>query len=302
MGSAMISPTRIRGLSELYGSWKTTCTLRRWSRSAVPVSSARLRPANSMAPAVGSSAASTSFDVVVLPHPDSPTSPSVSPGLIVKLIPSTALTTPRVLPKSEPPTGKCFRRSRTSSSGLSTPGGLLVEGQPAPHVAVAVQVVLPRFLDAAAIHRLPAAGMEAAAGREGRKIRRLARDTVERLLDAELRDRVQQRLGIGMPGAVEQATHRLHLHDLAGVHHRDLVAHLGDDPEVVRDEDQRDAGRALEILQQIQVLELDGDVEVGGRLVGDDDPRAPRLGDGADDALAHAAAHLVGKVLHPPLR
>src|SRR5713101_2040450 len=111
-----------------------------------------------MAPAVGSSAASTSFDVVVLPHPDSPTSPSVSPGLIVKLIPSTALTTPRVLPKSEPPTGKCFRRSRTSSSGLSTPGGLLVDGQPAPHVAaVAVQVVLPRFLDPATIHHLLAA-------------------------------------------------------------------------------------------------------------------------------------------------
>jgi len=56
-----------------------------------------------------------------------------------------------------------------------------------------------------------------------------------------------------------------------------------------------DAGRALEILQQIQVLELDRDVEVGGGLVGDDEARAPRLGDGADDPLPHAAAELVGK-------
>jgi len=28
-GSAMMSPTRMRGLSELNGSWKTTCTARR---------------------------------------------------------------------------------------------------------------------------------------------------------------------------------------------------------------------------------------------------------------------------------
>src|SRR5436189_255951 len=133
MGSAMISPTRIRGLSELYGSWKTTCTLRRWPRSAVPVSSARLRPSNSMAPAVGA------------------------------------------------------------------------------------HVVPPRILDPAAIHRLTAARMEATPGRQIGEIRRLAGDAVERLLDAELWNRVEQGARVRMPGAVEQTPHRLHLHDLAGV-------------------------------------------------------------------------------------
>src|SRR5512145_2187547 len=149
-----------------------------------------LRPSNSMVPAVGSSAASTSFDVVVLPHPDSPTSPSVSPGLMLKLIPSTALTTPCVLRRNEPPTGKSFRRSCTSSKGLCTPGGLGVEGHPAPHVAVAIQVELRRLLDPTAVHRLPAAGLKAAARRKGREIRRLARNAVERRPDTELRDRV----------------------------------------------------------------------------------------------------------------
>src|SRR3989449_2338149 len=301
MGSAMISPTRIRGLSELYGSWKTTCTLRRWSRSAVPVSSARLRPSNSMAPAVGASAASTSFEVVVLPHPDSPTRPSVSPALIVKLIPSTALTTPRPLPSSEPPTGKCFLRSRTSSSGLPTCRRLL-DRQPAPDARVVAHVMLPRLLVLAAFQRLTAARMEATPGWQIGEIRRLAGDAVERLLDAELWNRVEQGARVRMPGAVEQTPHRLHLHDLAGVHHRDLVAHLGNDPEVVRDEDQRDAARALELLQEVQVLNLDGDVEVGGGLVGDDDPGPSGLGDRADDALAHAAAHLVREGLHAALR
>src|SRR5215510_15403073 len=187
-----------------------------------------LRPSNSMQPAVGASAASTSFDVVVLPQPDSPTSPSVSPGPIVKLIPSTALTMPRGLPKSEPPTGKCFRRSRTASSGLSTRGPLL-ERQPAARAAIAVETLLSRLLDAAVLDRARAAGMKSASGREGREIRRLARNAVERLAHAELRDRVEERLGIGMPGAIEEAAHRLHLHDLARVHHADPVAHLGDD-------------------------------------------------------------------------
>src|SRR5262245_1614533 len=111
-----------------------------------------LRPSNSMLPAVGASAASTSLDVVVLPQPDSPTSPSVSPGPIVKLMPSTALTMPRGLPKSEPPTGKCFRRSRTARSGLSTRGPLL-EGHPAAHAAITVEVLLRRLLDAATFDR-----------------------------------------------------------------------------------------------------------------------------------------------------
>src|SRR6266705_668632 len=143
-----------------------------------------LRPSNSMVPAVGSSAASTSFDVVVLPHP--------------------------ALPKSEPPTGKCLRRSRTASSELSTRGGLLLDGQPAPHVAVTVRAVLPGLLDAAPVGRPLAAGVEGAASREGREVRRLARNAVERLPDAELRNRVEQRPGVRMAGAVEEVAYRLH--------------------------------------------------------------------------------------------
>src|SRR4029453_19488184 len=117
-----------------------------------------LRPSNSMLPAVGASAASTSFDVLVCPQPVSPTSPSVSPGPFVKLIPSTALTIPRGLPKSDPPTGKCFRRSRTASSGLSTRGPLL-EGHPAAHAAATVEALLGRLLDAAKIARPRDGGM-----------------------------------------------------------------------------------------------------------------------------------------------
>ncbi len=45
--------------------------------------------------------------------------------------------------------------------------------------------------------------------------------------------------------------------------------------------------------RSFEVLELDGDVERGGRLVGDQHLGLAADGDGADHALLHAAAHLV---------
>ena len=45
------------------------------------------------APLVGSTSRSTARPSVVLPHPDSPTSPSVSPGRMSSDTPSTAFTT-----------------------------------------------------------------------------------------------------------------------------------------------------------------------------------------------------------------
>src|SRR5712691_2610692 len=124
-------------------------------------SCARLRPANAMVPAVGSSAARMSFEVVVLPQPDSPTRPRVSPWLMVKLTPSTALTQPRLLPRREPPTAKYFFSSRTSSNGSVTFG--LLEGQPAPDGPAVAHVLLTGLLSPTALHSMRTAGVEATA-------------------------------------------------------------------------------------------------------------------------------------------
>ena len=51
--------------------------------------------------------------------------------------------------------------------------------------------------------------------------------------------------------------------------HDDAVDGLGDDAEVVGDHDQAHAGLGLDVLDELQDLRLDGDVERGGRLVGD---------------------------------
>ena len=73
------------------------------------------RPPNVIRPLVGSSRRIRQRAIVDLPHPDSPTTPSVSPCLTVKLIPSTALTLATSFWKTIPRvTGKCFTRSSTT--------------------------------------------------------------------------------------------------------------------------------------------------------------------------------------------
>ena len=101
---------------------------------------------------------------------------------------------------------------------------------------------------------------------------------------------------------IEDLPHRSRLHHAARIHHRQLVAHLGDDAEVVGDEDQCEAMRALQLAQEVQILGLDRQVEAGGRLVGDEQSRLAGDADGADDALAHAARHLVRMLQQARLR
>src|SRR6185369_2522501 len=73
---------------------------------------------------------------VVLPLPDSPTTPSTSPGRSANDTPSTAFTEPSERPRARsrnpPRSAKCTRRSSTSSSGpvvADPPAGRCVAGR-----------------------------------------------------------------------------------------------------------------------------------------------------------------------------
>ena len=98
------------GLSDETGSWKIICIALRACRSCSPCSAARSTPFNRILPLVTDSSCMMARPVVVLPQPDSPTMPRVSPLSRSKLTPETACTT-------------CFLRagnSTTSSVTLST--------------------------------------------------------------------------------------------------------------------------------------------------------------------------------------
>ena len=89
-GSATMSRTRRLGFSEEIGSWKIICTcVRSVRRSPRPSAVSSVSPKRIL-PDVARSTCTTARPVVVFPHPDSPTSPSVSPGRRVKLTPATA--------------------------------------------------------------------------------------------------------------------------------------------------------------------------------------------------------------------
>ena len=81
-------------------------------------------PSNMIEPPVGSSSFDTTRPVVDLPQPDSPTSPSVSPGATENETPSTARTAPTCRWIKMPALiGKCFLRSLTASRALGTGRG-----------------------------------------------------------------------------------------------------------------------------------------------------------------------------------
>ena len=96
-GSAIVSYTVRRGFSDSNGSWKIICTRRRKRRRSslsVMTAMSTISPSCSsiILPELASSSFTISLPVVLLPQPDSPTRPRVSPGAMSKLIPSTAWT------------------------------------------------------------------------------------------------------------------------------------------------------------------------------------------------------------------
>src|SRR5262245_10987381 len=274
-GSAMMSCTRMRGLSELKGSWNTTWTARRYSMSWGPRRPAISLPSKAIDPSVGVSCSRMSLEVVVFPHPDSPMSPSVSPAWMAKSTPSTALTTRLPRPSRPWRAGKCFFSPETSRTG-SAMGGFLRTGQePAPGDAAVAKVDVPWLLARASGDGFGTARVKGASRGQRGEVGRLPRDRIEGLLAAEPGHRAHQGARVGVLGIVEQFTHRRLLDDLAGIHHGHPVAHPGHDAEVVGDEDEGHARLALDVLEEIQILGLDGDVEVRGGLVGDDQARAP---------------------------
>ena len=87
-------PAVIRGFRLAYGSWKIIWIRRRMRRSSSPSSVVTSSPSNAIVPAVGLYSRTIARPVVLLPQPDSPTSPRVSPRRSSNETPSTARTSP----------------------------------------------------------------------------------------------------------------------------------------------------------------------------------------------------------------
>src|SRR5262245_8610889 len=251
----MMKPTRLRGFSDAYGSWKIIIISRRIGLISARERFVMSRSSKTIFPPVGSSSRMMQRASVDLPQPDSPTMPSVSPRSTLKLTPSTAFTEAISFWKMMPRvTGKYFWRSSTTRSSLA------ISASPRRRAASLArfrhrrrQHLLPllvlrllrevtglqmparvlrrrelRFLALADVHHEGAARVEPASGRRVQQRGRLAADLREALdVAVESRQRAEQPPGVRVLRPGEDLVHGSPLDDLGGVHHDDVVGRLG---------------------------------------------------------------------------
>ena len=83
----------------------------------------------------------------------------------------------------------------------------------------------------------------------------------------------------------EQARGGARLDDLAGAHDGYPASHLAHHGKIVRDEQHSQPVLLLQLLEQLKHLGLHGDIQSGGWLVGDQQPRPVDERHGDEDAL-----------------
>ncbi len=118
----------------------------------------------------------------------------------------------------------------------------------------------------------------------------------------QLRHGAQQPFGVRVLRAREQLFDRRLFDDAARVHDGDAVGDFGDDAEVVRDEEHGEVARPPQLVDQLKNLRLNGHVERGRRLVGDEQPRVARERHRDHHALPHPARELVRVVVRAARR
>src|SRR5512137_693456 len=297
-GSSMTRSTVRRGLSEPNGSWKTICMWRRRRRIRSGARARMFSPWNQTSPEVGSMRRKMLNPVVVLPQPDSPTSPRVSFSPRLKETSSTACTTAALRPRNPRRTGKCLTRFRTASnSGMGRP--------PAGHPVAGPGLLQHGRLGPADIDRLRAAGLEVAARRKGRYTGYNPFDFGQALSfegGIGAGDGGQKPAGVGVQRGVKEIEGRRLLHDPARVHDGDAPGDLGHHTEIVGDEEDGGVELFFQRRHELDDLGLDAHIQRRGGLVGQKErwPAGERHGD--HDPLAHAPGELVRVFPDPPFR
>ena len=279
-------------------------------------------PSNTTRPFRGLTRPTTVLARVVLPEPVSPTRPTISPGQIFRFTPDSTWFARQPRPRT---TSTRLQRASSGGRALASVGASGRVGLRGHRAASSASMRRRRQLgvvDADAARLVPGAEPGQRRSRPDRQasmaagqrsanrqpvisradLRRLAGDHLE-LAALEVADRgdPQQRLGVGMPGPLDDLLDRARLDHLARVEDDHPVAQLPDHGQVVGDEQHRQAALVAQVLEQLDDLRLDGDVEGGGGLVGDEQPRVAGDRDGDHDPLQHAAGQLGRDLVEDPL-
>src|SRR5688500_2899648 len=211
-----------------------------------------------ISPSVGLKARRIVRPAVVLPEPLSPTSPSVSPCKMCRLMPSTALTVPAPRPRKPCRSAKCFLRFFTSSNTRRSSGIQFLRFiQKAANSMLIVQVGDSRHVHfAAARDHLTAAWMEwtPAGALERTGDRALDRDQALPRSLAQARHRPQEVHGVGVFWIAEDLAHRTIFHHLPKVHNGNRIGDLRNHTQIVSDKHNSHAQACLQTAHQVQDL------------------------------------------------
>ena len=190
-----------------------------------------------------------------------------------------------------PPANRDLRRRRRRT----------VHWVPAREQVIGTGAVQRRLLRSTLVGGVRTARSKAAAGGRARQVGRDPGDAHQgsAIVLAQLGDRSQQRLRVGMPHGSEDLFGRGRLDDSSRIHDADPVGPAGHDSHVVGDQQSRHAQAILQIVEQGQDLGLDRDVQGRRRLVGEQHLRLAGQRDGDHHPLTHPAGQLVRVVAQP---
>ena len=273
-------------------SWCTYWTARRRARAASGGRPLTTVPSSRISPPVSRWMPSSARPSVVLPQPDSPTRPSVSPAASERDTPATARTGESAA-RRQPALATAEQHDDIASLEDRRHAVTFCRSSARRQLTRwrGASVTSRGSAAAADLGGVRAARGEAAAWRRAERRRHQAGDAGEGIGAVGMAGK--QRPRVGVAGVGQHLRGGSGLHRLARIHDRDGVAELGDDAEVVRHEQHGDAEFLGERFQQLQDLQLRRDIERGGRLVGDDQRRAAGERAGDHQALALAAGELV---------
>ena len=152
-----------------------------------------------------------------------------------------------------------------------------------------------RIDPAALLTGMRAARMEVAPGRwvQGRGDFPGKRKAPRESLLFQSRDRIPERLRIGVKRPRANLLHRALFHNPPQIHHRDPVAGMLDQRQVVRNKEIGNFFTLLNIHQEIHNLRLNGDIQSADRFIADDHARRKSQGARDADSLTLAAAEFM---------
>ena len=141
-------------------------------------------------------------------------------------------------------------------------------------------------------HAMRAARRESAA--RGKSIERRNRTgNRDQLFTRETWRCAQESFGVWVTRSAQNVRDGAFFHDASRIHDYDAIGDLRDNSKIVRDEKHRELQFAAQFCEEFDDLFLNGDVESGSGLVGDQHARTGRERHGDHHALAQAARKLM---------